>query len=276
MNTPSRGWFAVEYELPDTDMSDAALGVLIRLRRDCVARETDGFIQRRQTAGVSAEVMAELLDSHLLVQNGTGYQDVGYLLHNTSHVGMEKKRADWRRWQDKHRGVRHDTPPDTPPESGVSPSPSHTQSPSPAPTQQRRGKASLSLTRTATARKRSVARASKEVPDHNWLQEGQDLLEVAWDDTEEAMERILGWGLRRPLDEDDRLWARLILKNSRYCENVGYLVTPIVEEFLARANAGDPIVSPHYLRSYIDLSDEDLEGELRLASVANDGQEPRP
>jgi hypothetical protein len=68
-------------------------------------------------------------------------------------------------------------------------------------------------------------------------------------------------GLRRPLDEDDRLWARLIV-------GLAYVQTPIVEELLARARAGDPIVSPHYLRSWINLSDEDLEAQLHASLPA--------
>jgi hypothetical protein len=92
-----------------------------------------------------------------------------------------------------------------------------------------------------------------------WEADQPDLETV---DEEEAMVQVLEWGLRRPLDEDDRLWARLIVENSLDDRGVAYVHTPIVEEFLARASAGDPIVSPHYLRSWINLSDEDLETQL--------------
>ena len=128
----SRGYFQIEYELLDTEISDAALGLLVRLRHDCALRESDGVINRYLVAGAPKELVAELIRHDLLTDTAEGYRDVGFLTCNRSRQQRAAERAAWSRRQRKHRAsavpITRDTPRDVTGESHRSESESESES----------------------------------------------------------------------------------------------------------------------------------------------------
>jgi len=99
----SRGYFQIEYELLDPEISDAALGLLVRLRHDCSLRESDGLINRYMVAGAPKELIAELIKHGLLTYTANGCRDAGFLTCNRSREQRAAERAAWARRQQKHR-----------------------------------------------------------------------------------------------------------------------------------------------------------------------------
>ena len=124
----SRGFMAVEVELVDLELSCAALGLAMRIRREAVLRETDGNVPAELVSycarGLAPEVVDELLIE--LVRGGVLLVAPGAMVDRNFGVfnATRKERADKREAnrlsqqasrarraaQQRHRHVTDDTP----------------------------------------------------------------------------------------------------------------------------------------------------------------------
>ncbi len=122
MSASSRGYIAVEHELLEANISKAALVLMLQLRKGSALRETDGAIDPRSlaaaaayaglSAGSAKKAVAELLAHEILTAAADGtYQDVQFLVWNTSRERREQTRADARRRKQRQRAnERADAP----------------------------------------------------------------------------------------------------------------------------------------------------------------------
>jgi hypothetical protein len=99
------------------DLSHGAYRLHISAETWCNRLLTDGLIPASRLSVLMpkyrAAYLAELLAAGLWTATDGGYSLVDFLRDQPSKADVEKKRADWKRWQQEHRQAL--TPPLTPP-----------------------------------------------------------------------------------------------------------------------------------------------------------------
>jgi hypothetical protein len=139
----SRGFFAVEVELPEAPISNEALGVLIRIRGLADRDETDGLVSDRSLRALAAfhgwnarrlgTILGELEAAGLLIRTTEGVLDRNFGAYCQTREQREAQRETWRR---KKRPQLHNPPTsqgESPRESRGDSHVSHAQAPSQAP-----------------------------------------------------------------------------------------------------------------------------------------------
>jgi 5-methylcytosine-specific restriction endonuclease McrA len=101
----SRGYIPIEVELADARISNEALGLLVRIRRDSTNRETDGFTKPHELAALSAWVglgqtrlrrlLQELEGAGLIETGPLGLKDHDYGCWSRTREEREERRRRW-------------------------------------------------------------------------------------------------------------------------------------------------------------------------------------
>lgn len=254
MTTQSRGWFPVEYEMAEADVSYAALGAMVTLRLTAVLHESDGQISKRQAAIVPRELLQELVRTGLLAETETGFQDVTFLLNNTSRHTMAAKREHWRQQKQNQRSARKSalmsTDVQADKSAGVHRSPSPSPSPTPSPT------TSQSPSTKTPSRKRLGRSSSRKPPPadlESWIEQGEQTAMLAgWDGAVAVIEH----GLGRRLTADERYYLERVeeaYKAQHDYADERHFAEQMWSKFERQARAGEPISSVSYLGALVGL-----------------------
>jgi hypothetical protein len=107
----SRGYAPASHEELDAAISGDAFRFLLRIRADCDGRETDGHIATRHldalavAYGMSDDIkrtaLSELVKAKLVHEKRDGYLDVNFLEWCRPASKREKRRAQWRAYNEK-------------------------------------------------------------------------------------------------------------------------------------------------------------------------------
>jgi len=116
----SRGYVPMDLETVDSPISNAALGLLTRMRAAADRAEQDGELSERDLRVLRAKhdlrkpavekALTELISVGLLIKNESNLIDSGFGKWCRTRDERDKKRAEWRARQDrKRRSSRGDT-----------------------------------------------------------------------------------------------------------------------------------------------------------------------
>lgn len=128
MSQLSKGYAPASHEELEASISGGALQLLLRIRRDCDDRETDGHIARRHLAAVCVAHempadaqragLAELSKAKLIRKTKDGYQDVNFLdwcrPADKREVRRKQFRAASKRYRDRTTSTDDSTVESTP------------------------------------------------------------------------------------------------------------------------------------------------------------------